>query len=105
MGQSQIQSKMGSILLKKTTFLIFIVSFVLCDEVIEKMERRINELETLNKELKDFINNLNDTVTMNSDSIHTLNANVSMNDQFIKSNIASLYELQYQVENNSMVIK
>ena len=43
---------MGSILLKKTAFLIFIVSFVLCDEVIEKMERRINELETLNKELK-----------------------------------------------------
>jgi len=35
---------------------------------------------------------------MNSDNIDTLNANVNINN-------ASLYELQYQVENNSMVIK
>ena len=70
--QSQIQSKMGSILLKKTAFLIFLVlthnSFCQCDEISEKMEafekrlhhleeenglkeRRINDLETLKVEI------------------------------------------------------
>ena len=54
-AQSQIQSKMGSILLKKTAFLILLVfthnSFVLCEEASENLERRINELETLNSEI------------------------------------------------------
>ena len=53
--QSQIQSKMGSILLKKTAFLIFIVlthnSVCQCDEISEKMEafeKRLHHLEEQN---------------------------------------------------------
>ena len=53
--QSKIQSKMGSILLKKTALLIFIVlthnSFCQCDEISEKMEafeKRLHHLEEQN---------------------------------------------------------
>ena len=53
--QSKIQSKMGSILLKKTALLIFIVlthnSFCQCDEIFEKMEafeKRLHHLEEQN---------------------------------------------------------
>ena len=53
--QSKIQSKMGSILLKKTALLIFIVlthnSFCQCDEISEKIEafeKRLHHLEEQN---------------------------------------------------------